>query len=431
MSENTSEAFSLLEFPAPIVHIDCDAFFTSVEQALDPKLRGLPVATGRERGIIACASYEARARGVRRPMRMRDAKKICPELVCLESDYETYSLFSKRMFSILRRFTPVVEESSIDEAFAELGGLRRLYRKDFPGIARDMKAALQKELGITVSAGLSASKTLAKIASGWRKPDGFSALPARVLHEALKKVPLERVSGFGPSTRALLLKFGISNAYQFAVRDPAWVRKVLGRKGVELYHELRGEAVYALDTEEKSRFLSVTRVRSFSPPSSDAAFVHSSFVKNTEAVFEKLRRHRMKAASFLVFLRDGDFRFRGVEAQFQRSTDHTMEAVRLLSPLFARLFSQASSYRQTGVAAFDLGPDEHRQYDLFEDEVRICEERSLDRITDDLNARFGRDTLRLGSRLLFDREMEKRGQCDKSEGRIERGPGIPELKIHT
>ena len=124
MSASTNRPLSISSFPSPIIHIDCDAFFTSVEQALHPELKGKPVVTGKERGIVACASYEAKALGVKRPMRLWEAQKICPSLICLPSDYETYSLISKRMFEIIRRFTPTFEEYSIDEAFAELSGLR-------------------------------------------------------------------------------------------------------------------------------------------------------------------------------------------------------------------------------------------------------------------------------------------------------------------
>ncbi len=118
--------FMLASYPQAILHLDADAFFASVEQALDPSLRGKPVVTGRERGIIACASYEAKARGIQRGIPLFQAEKLCPGLVVLPDDYETYSLFSKRMFNILRRYTPAVEEYSIDEAFADLAGMRRV-----------------------------------------------------------------------------------------------------------------------------------------------------------------------------------------------------------------------------------------------------------------------------------------------------------------
>src|SRR5499427_378157 len=119
------EPLTLHAFPRAIVHIDGDAFFASCEQSRRPKLQGRPVITGKERGIAASMSYEAKARGVTRGMRIADIRKVCPDAVILPSDYETYSLLSKRFFAIVRRYTPEVEEYSVDECFADLTGLRR------------------------------------------------------------------------------------------------------------------------------------------------------------------------------------------------------------------------------------------------------------------------------------------------------------------
>ena len=129
-------------FPRAIVHIDGDAFFTSVEQSMIPSLKGKPVVSGQERGIIACASYEAKALGIKRGVSLWDARKACPHLIVLPSDYESYSLYSKRMFEIMRRYTPTVEEYSIDEGFADLTGLRRVHRMSYEQIARSMQKAI-------------------------------------------------------------------------------------------------------------------------------------------------------------------------------------------------------------------------------------------------------------------------------------------------
>ena len=142
-------------FPRALVHVDGDAFFTSVEQSINPSLKGKPVVTGEERGIIACASYEAKALGIKRGVSLWDARKICPQLIVLPSDYESYSLYSKRMFEIMRRFTPAVEEYSIDEGFADLTGLRRVHRMPYEQIARTMQQTIHEELDLTVSVGLS------------------------------------------------------------------------------------------------------------------------------------------------------------------------------------------------------------------------------------------------------------------------------------
>ena len=122
-----NQPITISSFPQAIMHIDADAFFASCEQAIHPELKGKPVITGKERGIVAAASYEAKARGVTRAMRLFEVKKVCPDVIILPSDYETYSLFSVRMFEILRRFSPDVEEYSIDEAFVDLTGLRRSF----------------------------------------------------------------------------------------------------------------------------------------------------------------------------------------------------------------------------------------------------------------------------------------------------------------
>jgi len=141
-----------------ILHIDGDAFFASVEQARDPKLKDKPVIIGRERGIAASMSYEAKARGVTRGMPIGQIKQVCPDAIILPSDYEAYSLLSKRLFEIVRRFTPDVEEYSIDECFADLTGLRRILRGKYDDIAWRIKETLDAELGFTFSVGLASTK---------------------------------------------------------------------------------------------------------------------------------------------------------------------------------------------------------------------------------------------------------------------------------
>src|ERR687885_763296 len=148
------EPLTLSSFPRAIVHIDGDAFFASCEQSRRPQLQGKPVVTGKERGIAASMSYEAKACGVKRGMRLFEVKRLCPDAIILPSDYETYSLYSKRLFAIIRRFTPDVEEYSIDEAFADLTGLRRPLRMSYEEMAQKIKHDLDAELGYTFSVGL-------------------------------------------------------------------------------------------------------------------------------------------------------------------------------------------------------------------------------------------------------------------------------------
>jgi DNA polymerase IV len=138
-------------------------------------------------------SYEAKARGVTRGMRLSEIKKRCPDAIILPSDYETYSLLSQRLFAIVRRYTPEVEEYSIDECFADLTGLRRPLRLSYEQMAQQMKHDLDTELGCTFSVGLAPNKVVAKIASKWQKPSGFTAIPGRDIHLFLKAIPAGKV----------------------------------------------------------------------------------------------------------------------------------------------------------------------------------------------------------------------------------------------
>ncbi|MFA6601225.1 MAG: DNA polymerase IV [Candidatus Omnitrophota bacterium] len=393
-------------FPASILHVDCDAFFSSVEQALRPELKGRPVVTGRERGIVACASYEAKALGVKRPMRIFEARKVCRDLVCLPSDYETYSLYSRRMFEILRRFTPAVEEYSIDEAFADLSGLRRLHRTGYAGIAWKIKEQVRQELALTVSAGLAASKILSKMASKEKKPDGFTVFRTSQLDRILDRMDLERVCGFGPNTVALLRKNGVRFVRDYTLRPEAWARGLLGKTGAELWHELRGESVYAVETAPKDDYASISKCKTFTPPSGDRDFVRAQLLRNLESAFIKLRRHGLRARSLTVFLRDREFETVGLEAAWDRSTASTVEAAGLAASLFDRIFRPGFDYRLTGVVLSKLESDRTVQYGLFDDVPRLESLRAVDRVIDSANAVYGKHALHLGTGLWIARHRQ-------------------------
>src|SRR5256885_13756902 len=232
------EPLTLQTFPRAIVYIDGDAFFASCEQSRRPKLQGRPVVTGKERGIAASMSYEAKARGVTRGMRIAEIRKVCPDAIILPSDYETYSLLSKRFFAIVRRYTPDVEEYSIDECFADLTGLRRPLRMSYLQMAQRIKKALDTALGFTFSVGLAPNKVVAKIASKWQKPSGLTAIPGRELDRSLAKLPVENVWGIGPNTTAFLAKHGVRTALEFAQRQEPWVKKHLSEPIFETWQEL-------------------------------------------------------------------------------------------------------------------------------------------------------------------------------------------------
>src|ERR1700690_2031812 len=150
-------------YPRAIVHVDGDSFFASCEIAKAPRLKGKPVITGKERGIVSAMTYDVKARGVTRGMILSEAAKLAPDAIILPSDYETYSIFSERVYEIVRRYSPMVEEYSIDECFADLTGMRRIHHMPYPEIASSIKRDLERDLGMTFSMGLSATKVLPKI----------------------------------------------------------------------------------------------------------------------------------------------------------------------------------------------------------------------------------------------------------------------------
>ncbi|MDQ5938311.1 MAG: polymerase, partial [Patescibacteria group bacterium] len=197
-------ALSIHSWPRAILHIDGDCFFASCEIAQNPFYKGKPLITGLERGIVSSLTYEAKALGVTRGMRLAEVKKICPQVIMLPSDYETYSLFSLRMYNIVRRFTGAVEEYSIDECFAELTGLQRPMHMSYEEMAIKIKETLDKELGMTFSLGLATTKVLAKLASKWKKPSGLTIMSSQDIHKYLINLSVEKIWGIGPQTTAYL-----------------------------------------------------------------------------------------------------------------------------------------------------------------------------------------------------------------------------------
>ncbi len=390
---------SISSFPQAIVHVDADAFFTSVEQSLKPHLRGLPVVTGQERGIIACASYEAKALGIKRGIPLWEARKTCPALVVLPSDYETYSLFSKRMFNIMRRYTPAVEEYSIDEAFLDITGMRRMFRSSYSDIVRKLLADVNAELGITVSAGLSISKSLAKLGSKFRKPAGFTPLPGRDIHLFLANTPLEKVWGFGPNSVSLLEKHGLKTALDFVRMPEERADRLLHKPGREIWHELRGNSIWKVCAEEKTSYTTITRSRTFTPASTDRHLVYAELVKNAEQAFAKARRYKLRAKTISIALRKNDFHTIGLEAKLSRATSAIIEAMPSIKSLFDRLYSEQTPYRTTFVTISGLMDDTSRQMELFDQNVKIENIRQLTATIDMINDRFGKRSICLASSL--------------------------------
>jgi len=386
----SNQPLTIRSWPRAILHLDADAFFASCEQAIHPELKGKPVITGKERGIVAAASYEAKGRGVKRGMSLYEVKKVCPDIIIVPSDYETYSLFSVRMFEILRRFSPDVEEYSIDEAFVDLTGLRRSFHGPYGMIARGMQETVERELGITVSVGVSLSKVLAKIGSKHNKPHGLTLIPGRDIHFYLEKLPVDKVWGIGPNTAAFLAKFGITTALQFARKGEEFIDKHLSKPYKEIWHELNGRSVYPVNTESKSSYQSISKAKTFTPPSGDKTFVYAQLSKNLENACIKARRYKLAATKLIIFLRTEEFRDSGMEMKLDRPSAYPADLFGPLQKGFDHIYRSDTRYRQTGVVLAGLLPDDRVQYTLFDNTARIERMSRIYSTLDMLSEKFGK-----------------------------------------
>ncbi len=390
---------NLHSFTQAILHIDGDCFFASCEVAKNPALRGKPVITGAERGIVSSLTYEAKARGVTRAMSLAEVRRICPEAVILPSDYETYSLYSVRMFNIVRRYTPDVEEYSVDECFADLTGLQRPLNMSYEKIAAAIKRDLDNELGITFSVGLAPSKVLAKIASKWQKPSGLTIIPGNKIEFFLNDLTVDKIWGVGPKTSAYLNKLGIKTAGDFARQTESWVKDKLTKPHQEIWQELRGESVYVVDNEHKSDYQSISKTKTFTPASNKSAFVFSQLSKNIENACIKARRHKLETKKIFIFLKSNDFRYYGLEAKLDGPTAVPTEIIKIAKENFSQIFDEKKSYRSTGIILMDLAEARAPQLDIFGQVARVQRLFKIFASVDGLAQKYGKHTLFTGASL--------------------------------
>ena len=238
-----------------ILHVDMDAFYASVEQRDDPKLRGRPVAVGgrpESRGVVAAASYEARTFGVRSAIPMARAVRLCPELVIVRPDFEKYARVSREVFALFREATPLVEPLSLDEAYLDVTenawGLPLGV-----DVARRLKARIREETRLTASAGVAPNKFLAKIASGWKKPDGLTVIAPERMERFLQKLPVDALWGVGPVTANKLRAAGIERLFDVRTADAATLQKIVGSWAESLRRLSFGDDPRAVDPNRERK----------------------------------------------------------------------------------------------------------------------------------------------------------------------------------
>ncbi len=391
---------SIRKFPRAIVHLDGDSFFVACELTRRPDLVGKPVVTGHERGIATAMSMEAKSLGVTRGMPVERIKREFPDVVILASDYENYALYSKRMLDIVRRYTPDVDEYSIDECFADITGLRRPLGMNYEDIARAIKRDLQAELGITFSVGLSVNKVLAKVASNREKPDGLTCVPGYRIEEFLRDLPVHRVWGIGPNTSLYLEKLGIRTALDLAHKNREFVEAYLTKPTIEIWRELRGEFVLPLNTEKKSEYKSIMKTHTFSPASSNRETVFAELSQNIESACARLRHHNLYTKEIVFYLKGQDFRHYGIELAMSVPVCVPEKVLEVVRANFDRVYHPGKLYRATGIVMKKITPASSVTPDLF---GSFADAEKVSRIYQEIDAlaeKFGRPVVTLTSSMI-------------------------------
>lgn len=380
-----------------ILHIDGDAFFVGVEVAKNPELKGKPVVTGEERGIVSALSYEAKALGVVRGMPIFRIKRDFPNVIILPGDYKSYARYSNLMFDVVRRYADEVEEYSIDECFADLTGLERTLKMTYRQMAERIKKEINDELHLSVSIGLAPTKVLAKVASKWVKPNGLTVITKETVHDFLAKTPIGKIWGIGPKTAELLSRKGLKTALDFTNKSSDWIKNNLSKPYETLWQELRGEYLMKIDSEPKTVYSSIQKTRTFHPPTNNKIFLLSQLSKNTEEACRKARYYNLVAKKLSIFLKTQDFQYHTYSLTLSLPTNSPEILMSAVRQCFSKFYHSGSIYRTTGVILQDLVSDSATQGDLFGGGNQAHKFEALHKQIDSLESKFGKTVVYLAS----------------------------------
>lgn len=371
-----------------ILHADLDAFYASVEQRDEPALRGRPVVVGG--GVVLAASYEAKALGIRTTMPGRQARRLCPDLIVRPPRFAAYSEASAAVFAIFHDITPVVEALSIDEAFLDVSGLRRLTGHPLT-IAGALRSRVQDEVGLPISVGIARTKYLAKVASALSKPHGLLVVPAAEERRFLHALPVERLWGVGRVTSGALHRAGWSTVADLAHADPSAVEAVVGpaaaRHLLDLAH---GRDTRRVDPHVSRR--SIGAQQALGRATRSLPDVDAALLELVDRVARRLRRARRTARTVTLRLRFGDFRRSTSATTLSVPTHETSE---LLTAARRLLLTRAADIAREGLTLVGIalsGLDDHGEQLTLPFEDR--DPGRLDAAVDAVHERFGSAALR-------------------------------------
>lgn len=336
-----------------IIHLDADAFYVSVEQAERPELRGRPVAVGGERrGIIASASYEARARGVYTPMPSAKARQICPELIMIRGAMEKYARVSKRMFEIVEDFTPLVERTSIDEGYFDVSGHRTLNPR---AISEQIKARLRAELGITVSLGVGVNKLVAQIASKLRKPDALVEVQAGREREFIEPLECRWLPGVGPKLAERLRMFEVRFVRDIAAVPFPVLVQAAGSYAEQLraYAEGRDDRPVIGDRDDAKSY---GMQETFDKNIADRKFLDAILIGMADRLMARVREDAKAIRTITVKVRYPDFRDCSHSLTLEAATDLETDVYPYLAPLLDGAWRKRLSLRLVSLRFSHVGP---------------------------------------------------------------------------
>ena len=397
---------------ATILHVDLDAFYASVEQLADPKLRGRPVVVGGlgPRGVVAAASYEARRFGIQSAMPMARARRACPDAAFLAPRFDAYEDASRAVMTILRSYTPLVEPLSLDEAFLDVAGARRLHG-DGPEIAASIRRRVRAETGLTASVGVTTTKLLAKIASELAKPDGLLVVAPGSELDVLHPLPVQRLWGVGPATYRRLERLGVSTIGDLAALPEATLVSGLGQAHGRHLHALawnRDERGVEPDQHAKS----VGHEETFPTDLTERTTLEREVLRLADRVAARLRRAGCVARTVQLKVRYGDFRTITRSRTLAEPTDLASELARTAGSLLAAV-DISGGIRLIGVAAQQLDDARTVQTALrldadedAEDPGRRQLHRAVERSVDQVRDRYGDDAVK-PARLVPGPERER------------------------
>jgi DNA polymerase-4 len=389
-------------WPRTIVHADMDAFYAAVEQLDDPSLRGRPVLVGSDsaRGVVLTASYEARPSGVGSAMPMQRARRLCPDALVVPPRFERYQEVSEQVMDVLASFSPLVEPLSLDEAFLDMTGSTKLFG-DAAAIGNRIKTAVREGTGgLTASVGISATRYVAKVASGFRKPDGLTIVPPHEMRTWLAPLAVANLWGAGPKTTERLRSLGFETIGQVASSDPATLERSLGALGRRFFALANGIDAREVVGSRRARSVGSERTLNVDVAARDdiAAYLRLS----ADAVAQRLRRSKRLARGVRIKLKTTDFRVVTRQGVLNEPTD-------VAAVLFARAavlleeISQRGPFRLVGLAAYDIDAADGSgaQLDLVPGAGRRS--RRLEAAVDALVDRFGSGVVKRAGDLGRDR----------------------------